>query len=159
MMSIKIAFQRSGKMIPIAHLPKEGHVGEKPREHESNLGAETELWFLWLFLFLHPSSRQSLQAKITYIVKSWHCFQVCDNLNFHNKKGGLSHFRSSKQKNLWKISRNSDRETVSVEWLSSWCVAVKMSTTPSTQAGSGRHCWDKTGSVQRTGLAIHLCNV
>ena len=114
--------------------------------------------FLWLFLFLHPSSRQSLQAKITYIVKSWHCFQVCDNLNFQ-KKMGLSHLRSSNQKNLWKISRNSVRETVSVEWLSSWCVAVKMSTTPSTQAGSGRHCWDTTGSVQRTGLAIHLCNV
>ena len=98
------------------------------------------------------------RPTLLYIVKSWHCFQVCDNLNFHNKKGGLSHFRSSKQKNLWKISRNSDRETVSVEWLSSWCVAVKMSTTPSTQAGSGRHCWDTTGTVQRTGLAIHLCN-
>ena len=48
------------------------------------------MFFLWLFLFLHPSSRQSLQAKITYIVKSWHCFQVCDNLNFHTKKGSFT---------------------------------------------------------------------
>ena len=78
---------------------------------------------------------------------------------FPQKKRVLSHLGSSNQNSLWKISRNSDRETVSVEWLSSWCVAVKMSTTPSTQAGSGRHCWDTTGSVQRTGLAIHLCNV
>ena len=47
-MSINIAFQRSGKTMLIAHLPKEGHVGEKPREHESNLGAETA----WLFFIV-----------------------------------------------------------------------------------------------------------
>ena len=74
------------------------------------------------------------------------------------KKGSFT-LKELHQENLWKISRHSDRETVSVEWLSSWCETVKMSTNPSTQAGSGRHCWDTTGSVQRTGLAIHLCNV
>ena len=66
MMSIKIAFQRSGKMMPIAHLPKEGHVGEKPREHESNLGAETELCF-FMVVFVSSSIIQTIFASQDHV--------------------------------------------------------------------------------------------
>ena len=83
-------YKEVAKWCTLLTFQKRGTLERSPENMSPTSEPRLNYGFLWLFLFLHPSSRQSLQAKITYIVKSWHCFQVCDNLNFHKKKGSFT---------------------------------------------------------------------